>query len=82
MSFSNFQTIMDRIGLLTIEVQEPVSIEEIGPLAQFAATHKLTTYDAAYLQLAIQCGIPLATLDRAMRTAATSLNIAIIPPAP
>ena len=70
---------MDRLDLLSIGVQPPIDLDEIGPLAQFSLTHGLTTYDAAYVQLALQHGSSLATLDRAMRAAASKLNIALIP---
>ena len=35
-----------------------------------AETHRLTVYDAAYLELAIRAAVPLATLDGALRKAA------------
>jgi predicted nucleic acid-binding protein len=46
---------------------------------QFAVTHGLTSYDAVYVQLAIQHEATLATLDKAMRRAATRLNIPLLP---
>lgn len=33
---------------------------------QLAVTHRLTTYDAAYLELALRTDLPLATLDVAL----------------
>jgi len=71
--------IMDRLDLMMIDVQAPLELDEIFPLAQFALTHQLTTYDAAYVQLAFQRRVPLATLDTAMRSAATKLNISLLP---
>ena len=50
-------------------LQTPV---EILDLPAFAHTHGLTTYDAAYLALAMRSGLPLATTDETLRTAATS----------
>lgn len=38
----------------------------------------LTLYDAAYLELAQRRSLPLATLDKALREAAASLNIALL----
>lgn len=35
-----------------------------------ARTHDLTSYDAAYLELAVRLGVPLATLDRPLAEAA------------
>ncbi len=40
----------------------------------------LTAYDAAYVALALSSGVPLATLDRAMATAARARGIAILGP--
>lgn len=39
----------------------------------------LSVYDAAYLELAIRLGAPLATRDTALRSAATRLGIATLP---
>jgi predicted nucleic acid-binding protein len=38
----------------------------------------LTPYDASYLELAQREGLPLATLDRALRTAAAALSIDLL----
>jgi predicted nucleic acid-binding protein len=38
--------------------------------ARLASRHKLTLYDAAYLELAVRRRLPLATLDRELRSAA------------
>ncbi len=37
--------------------------------------YKLSSYDAAYLELAMREGIPLATLDKNLRKAATKANV-------
>ena len=37
---------------------------------RLARAHDLTSYDAAYLELAVRLGVPLATLDRKLRDAA------------
>jgi len=38
----------------------------------------LTVYDAAYLELAQRRSLPLASLDRALRAAATALGLALL----
>ena len=44
----------------------------------FARQHRLTVYDASYLELAQREAIPLATLDNHLRKAAAALGIALI----
>lgn len=39
----------------------------------------LTVYDAAYLELAMQSGMPLGTLDGALRQAAGRVGVALLP---
>ncbi|HYP72849.1 MAG TPA: type II toxin-antitoxin system VapC family toxin [Microbacterium sp.] len=39
----------------------------------------LTSYDAAYLQVASTRGAPLATLDRKLRAAAEAAGVAVLP---
>jgi predicted nucleic acid-binding protein len=46
---------------------------------ELADRYKLTTYDAAYLELAIRLDVELATLDRELRTAATAARLKVIP---
>jgi predicted nucleic acid-binding protein len=43
-----------------------------------ARGQRLSAYDAAYLELAMRLGIPLATKDRALSDAATRLGVAVL----
>ena len=79
LAISGFHRIMDRFDALDIRVEMPIDLDEITPLAQFATTHELTAYDAAYVQLALQHRAALATLDGAMRAAAKRLSISLLP---
>ena len=45
---------------------------------RLAERHRLTVYDAAYLELALRRGLPLASLDRELRAAAEAENIALM----
>lgn len=59
-----------QLDALPIDV-DPISMTQAwGPVLDLAATHDLTAYDATYLELAMRRGLPLATLDRALRAAA------------
>jgi predicted nucleic acid-binding protein len=42
-----------------------------------ARGHNLTAYDAAYLELAIRRGLPLATIDRKLKLAAGTVGVAL-----
>ena len=46
---------------------------------RLASRHRLTLYDAAYLELAQRRGLPLATMDKDLRKAALTEGIALLP---
>ena len=59
-------------------VIDPVSTSRIwGEVLDVARTHRLSAYDAMYLELAIRMQLPLATLDRALATAARAAGVAV-----
>jgi len=43
-------------------------------------TDRLSAYDAAYLELAIREGLPLASLDDDLRRAATAAGVVMVEP--
>lgn len=45
-----------------------------------ARTHQLSVYDAAYLELALRRGLPLATLDQALRAAGNACGVPVYQP--
>jgi predicted nucleic acid-binding protein len=45
---------------------------------RLAERHRLTVYDAAYLELALRRGLPLATLDLDLRAAAKLENVTLL----
>ena len=49
-----------------------------GHLLPLCRTHQLTSYDAMYLDLAAQRGLPLATLDEPLRKAAKKLGVQLL----
>jgi len=46
-----------------------------GPVQIICRDHRLTPYDALYVELAQRSGCPLATLDQPQRDAASSLGV-------
>ena len=54
--------------------QRPVE----ASILALARSHRLTVYDAAYLELAMRKVLPLATLDRALAHAARAEGVALL----
>ncbi len=47
--------------------------------AQLAANHRLTAYDATYLELALRAVLPLATTDKSLIVAANNAGVTVLP---
>jgi predicted nucleic acid-binding protein len=61
--------------------QFPVTVDTTPNQAEvmaLARRHRLTVYDAAYLELAQREGLPLATLDRALAEAARTEGVPVL----
>ncbi len=52
-----------------------------GATAILAERHRLSVYDAAYLDLALRRDLPLATLDEGLRKAAVQAGVTVLPAA-
>jgi predicted nucleic acid-binding protein len=63
------------LGALPIEVDAETSSRALGGIWPLAAQHCLTTYDAAYLELAARRGLTLATLDKHLVRAARAMRL-------
>lgn len=66
------------LALLPINIDPETDRQAWGPTVRLAEQHRLTLYDAAYLELALRRGLPLATLDSELRSAANAENIVIL----
>jgi predicted nucleic acid-binding protein len=64
---------------LPIELDETAHDQAWTVAYSLAQKHKLTSYDAAYLEMAIRRGLPLATLDSELKAAAKSENVILLP---
>lgn len=62
---------------LSIDTVDPRA-EQFESVIALADAHRLTVYDAAYLELAMRLGAPLATLDGALADAARSEGVALL----
>lgn len=73
---SHFLAILDA---LPIETDEETGIKAGTTTLALARTHGLTVYDGAYLELAMRRSLPLATLDKELRTAARKSGVSCLP---
>lgn len=67
---------------LPLAVDEPPSLAWSEPVLQLMRAHRLTAYDATYLELACRRGLPLATKDRDLLVAALAVGVALFAPSP
>ncbi len=75
---SNQAKISQFLGLLNslpITVDTKTEEKAFTDILTLARTHKLTSYDAAYLELALREGLPLATLDEGLKRVASKLGV-------
>ena len=66
------------LSVLDIQVDEEASRRAFDHILPLCRSHKLTSYDAAYLDLVFRRQVPLASLDDALRRAATSLGMQVL----
>ncbi len=70
---------------LALFARLPIVVDPEAPalagaaILALARTHRLTSYDAAYLELAMRQTVPLATKDRTLVQAAATVGVAVLP---
>lgn len=70
--------IVEFVGLLAslpIHIDPETSERAPREILNLARAQRLSSYDAAYLELAMRRGLPLATLDRELRSAAAAVGV-------
>jgi predicted nucleic acid-binding protein len=60
---------------LPIAIDDETAARAWQESLQLARAHHLSVYDAAYLELALRRGLPLATLDDPLKAAATAIGV-------
>jgi predicted nucleic acid-binding protein len=63
------------LDALPIEIDSETALQAWSATLRLADLHGLTPYDAAYLELALRRGLPLATLDGALQKACQQAGI-------
>jgi predicted nucleic acid-binding protein len=76
---ASFVAMIEELPIVADEATGPRAMHETMSLAR---EHRLTAYDAAYLELAMRLGLPLATDDRGLRVAAGRTGVTLLGTAP
>ncbi len=63
---------------LPIKIDVESAAQAWGVTSRLAEHHRLTLYDATYLELAQRLRLPLATLDQELRAAAIAVGVALV----
>lgn len=63
------------LGTFPIAVDDETVARAWVETMHLARTHNLSSYDASYLELAMRLGLPLATLDDKLKTAAKAVGV-------
>jgi len=79
LSAADTSTRLDLIGALPISTDDRKPDGALLQVVTLARAESLTAYDAAYLELAMRKGLPLATKDQALVKAARNCGVASLP---
>jgi predicted nucleic acid-binding protein len=69
------------LAALPLAIDNPPLPLVFTAIVSLGRTHGLTAYDAAYLELALRRGLPIATLDGKLKTAASKVGVKLYQPA-
>jgi len=72
-------TRLELLASLPIATDGETDVLAFREILTLARAQALTTYDAAYLELALRQGIPLATQDKALVRAAIAVKVDTLP---
>lgn len=72
------RTLTERLRELPVKLDPDTAAQAWGVTMHLAEQHRLTLYDAAYLELAERLALPLATLDQELRAAARTLGVSLL----
>jgi predicted nucleic acid-binding protein len=78
MGFDLRNEALANLSLLPISLDPETDRQAWGATLRLAERHRLTMYDAVYLELALRRTMPLATLDIELRTAALAEGVKLL----
>lgn len=71
---------LEMLRRLPIEMDVETNRRALREVLSLARAEQLTTYDAAYLELAMRRGLALATCDKALVRASRRVGVTTLPP--
>lgn len=78
---SDVQPMLGSLARLRIEIEAGIALDTLGQKTlALALAHRLSAYDASYLELALRRGLPLATQDKRLADAAEAAGIELLQP--
>jgi predicted nucleic acid-binding protein len=77
-SQDEFEGMVERLARLPVEIDVEATDHALAGVLLLAAQLGLTTYDAAYLDLAQRRNLPLATLDKRLRAACATAKLEVL----
>jgi predicted nucleic acid-binding protein len=69
------QRFLRLVQSLPLRVEQELPQRQLGEVLALARQYDLSTYDAAYLDLAMRAALPLATMDQPLRVAAKRAGV-------
>ena len=70
---------LDLLSALPITIDETTRERAWGPIVSLGREHGLSSYNAAYLELAMREGVPLASRDATLCSAAEASGVPVLP---
>ena len=73
------ELLLKTVETLPVDLDTKSAADSFAAVTACARKLGLTTYDAAYLELAQRRGLPLATLDQRLADAARKIGVPVVP---
>jgi predicted nucleic acid-binding protein len=70
------EAFLEMLGGIGIRADAATFARSMSDTLQISRRYRLSSYDASYLELSMRAGLPLATLDRDLQTAAGKAGVA------
>ena len=75
----NVQRLLSHLAALPIEVEQIEMTPMLDAIGSVARRHGITSYDAAYVELAKRRGMPIATFDQKLKDVCLAERVTVIP---